>query len=163
MKNAAFQLVRGVCIVVNNATDPSKEEWDAYLALASAGMKAAGDLSRFSQLVVTDGGGPNAAQRKASVDLGKKHGDPSLIRGSVVSNSVAVRGIVTAFHWLGAPMRSFSPAEVGDALAHLGISSDAAAAICDAVEVLAAGVSGGVKSAAGFADHKRELARRAAR
>ena len=157
MKNAAFQLVRGVGIAVHNATNPNKEEWDDYLAMSGAGMKAVGDLSRFKQLVFTDGGGPNAAQRKASVEIGKPYGDTNDIRVAVVSSSMAVRGIVTAFNWIGAPLRSYGAHQVGDAFAYLGIKGDDAVAICDAVEKLSAQVEGTVRSAAGVADYRRSL------
>ncbi|AKF03261.1 hypothetical protein DB32_000410 [Sandaracinus amylolyticus] len=163
MKNAAFRLVRGIGIAIHNATNPNKEEWDAYLAMSDATLRAGGDLSRFKQLVFTDGGGPNAAQRKAALDLGRPFGSWSDVKVAVVSSSMGVRGIVTAFNWLGASLRSFSPSQLDDAFAYLGVSPDAALAICDAVDALSASVSGTVRSTAGVSDSKRELARRAAR
>ena len=161
MTNVAFQIVRGVGVVVTNTNDPDKAEWDGYLAMATTGMKTARSVARFKQLVISDGGGPNAAQRKAWVELGKQFGSVSDMRVAIVSNSIAVRGIVTAFHWLGAPQRSFSPDQLEGAFAHLDLSGDVVREICEAIPKLAATVEGGVKSAATAQDFARLVASRA--
>lgn len=163
MTNVAVQLVGRVGVAVNNATSPSADDWDAYLAMAGEGMKLAGGLARFKQLVVTDGGGPNAAQRKATMDLASRYGDPSTMKIAAVSNNIGVRGMVTAFNWVGAPIRAFSPTQLGEAFAYLGISDDDALAVCRVVTELSDKIVGGVASAQSAPDMVRSLSKRGGR
>jgi hypothetical protein len=163
MPNATAKLCGRVGVALNNAVSPGVEEWDAYLAMASEGMKAAGGVARFKQLIVTDGGGPNAAQRKAVMELASRYGDPAAMKIAVVSNSVGVRGIVTAFNWLGAPLRAFSPTQLGEAFAYLNVPDDAVLELCRVISELGASVAGGVASSAGAADMARSYTRRVGR
>ena len=149
VKNAAFRLLGDVGLVVHNARNPNREEWDAYLAMSLAATAVVGgDLARFRQIVFTDGGGPNLAQRRASADLAKGYKNGNKVKVAVVSRSVVARGIVTAFRWLGLPLRSFDPDQLAEAFAFLAVSSAEAVAICAAVEELCATVDGSIRSAA---------------
>jgi hypothetical protein len=148
VKNSASKLVHNVGICIHNLRNPNKEEWDAFLAVTMAGRRAAGDdLSSFKQLVFTDGGGPNAAQRKAATDIVRDAKNGVELKIAVVSRSLVARGIVTAFRWLGFPLRSFAPDELEEAFAFLEVSKAEALDICLAVEELCSLVSGPIRSA----------------
>lgn len=158
MKNAASRLIHNVGIVVHNARNPNREEWDEYLAVSLAGNVAVGhDLAKFRQLVFTDGGGPNAAQRKASADLAKGRENGDKVKVAVVSRSVVARGIVTAFRWLGFPLRSFAPDQLAEAFEFLALSPAEVVDICAAVEELCAMVDGPVRSASRIPSHRIKL------
>ena len=158
MKNAAFKLVHNVGICVHNARNPNKEEWDSYLEMSLAIKNAAGDdFSRFRQLVFSDGGGPNAAQRAASADLAKGVKGADKLKVGVVSRSMVVRGIVTTFRWAGFPLRSFAPEQLAQAFSFLAVSNAEAMDLCVAVEELCATIDGPVRSASWVAAYRAKL------
>jgi hypothetical protein len=158
MKNAAFKLLHNVGICVHNARNPSKQEWDVYLEMSMAIRDAAGgDLASFKQLVFTDGGGPNAAQRSASSDIAKGLKNADKLKVAVVSRSMVARGIVTAFRWAGLPLRSFAPEQLAQAFAFLAVSDAEAMDLCAAVEALCATIDGPVRSASWVAAYRAKL------
>lgn len=148
MKNAAYRLLHDVVIAVHNVRNPNREEWDEYLKIvASLRVAFDGDCARFRQLIFTDGGAPNAMQRKAVADLARGLENRDKIRVVIVSRSVIARGIVTAFRWLGFPLGSFAPDELDQAFAFLAVSKAEAADLCAAAVELCATVDGPVRSA----------------
>lgn len=158
MKNAAFALLHNVGICVHNARNPNSQEWDSYLAMSLAMKEAAGDdLASFKQLVFSDGGGPNAAQRNASSALAKGVKAADQLKVAVVSRSMVVRGIVTTFRWAGLPLRSFAPEELAKAFAFLAVSDAETMDLCAAVEELCATMNGPVRSAAWVAAYRAKL------
>jgi hypothetical protein len=158
VKNAAFRLLRDVGLVVHNARNPNREEWDAYLAMSRAAADVVGgDLGKFRQIVFTDGGGPNNAQRRASADLAKECRNGDKVRVAVVSRSIVARGIVTAFRWLGLPLRAFQPEELAEAFAFLVVTDAEAVAICAAVEELCASIDGPIRSAVGVPAYRLKV------
>jgi hypothetical protein len=160
VRNAAFKLVHNVGICVHNARNPSKQEWDEYLAVSQSVKDVAGeDVSNFKQLIFTDGGGPNSAQRTASTDLAKGVKSAEKIKVAVVSRSIVARGIVTAFRWLGFPLRSFTPEQLAAAFAFIAVSDAEAMDICAAVEELCATIHGPVRSASWVEAYRAKLDR----
>lgn len=148
---------------MHNARNPNRQEWDAFLAMSrAAGEAVGGDLGKFRQIVFTDGGGPNNAQRKASADLARELANGDKVRVAVVSRSIVARGIVTAFRWLGLPLRSFQPEELAEAFAFLVVTDEEAVAICVAVEELCASIDGPIRSAAGVPAYRLKISRGAA-
>lgn len=107
-----------------------------------------GDSSKVRQLIFTDGGGPNAAQRKASTDMARDMKSVDTMKLAIVSGSAWIQGLATAFRWLGFPMRAFAPDRVAEAFAFLSISKAEALDICAAVTRLCSQVEGTVLSAA---------------
>jgi hypothetical protein len=69
-------------------------------------------------LVLTEGGSPDAAQRRAMIDLFNGVAPPLTC---VVSQSPMVRGMTTALSWFNPNLKSVSPAQMKEALAYLGI------------------------------------------
>ena len=89
-------------------------------------------------LVVTDGGGPNAAQRKVIVEA---YG-PAPVPVAICSSSRAARAIVTAISWFyPQPMRSFERSDIPRALQFLGIQGELARTIQEALPTLHAAVA----------------------
>jgi hypothetical protein len=119
-KTMRFREWSGVLLCVHGSTDLQPEEWAAYvdycLQLPASCNKA---------LIVTDGGGPNAAQRRALQDryLSKQ----KEYRVAVMTDSSVVRGIVTALSWFNPDIRAF-PYDDGRslpaAMSYLGLNLD---------------------------------------
>lgn len=127
MKNMATKLIGDVLIAVHTSSPPNEEEWQAYLKLVHhAGSTKGGDMSRIRSLVVTDGGGPNAAQRKELTEVLQKLRGWKDSPGAVVSASPVVRGIVTVLNWFNMSIKTFSPDRMEDAFQWLHISEDEA-------------------------------------
>lgn len=118
----------GVFIGVYDAEPPTDREWQLALDLVR---------ERVSEircgLIVTDGGGPNAQQRKA-LDEQLKHqrGTPR----AVVTSSAIARGIVTATSWLGHRLKAFSPDELSLAFEFLEVPHERRAALMAQVQKL---------------------------
>jgi len=143
---------------VHNARNPSKQEWDEYLAVSQSVKDAAGeDFANFKQLIFTDGGGPNAAQRTASTEIAEGVKGAEKIKVAAVSRSIVARGIVTAFRWLGFPLRSFTPEQLVEAFAFIAVSDAEAVDICLAVGELCATIHGPVRSASWVEAYRAKL------
>lgn len=158
MKNAASRLLHGVVVLVHNSREPNRQEWDEYLEAVVTARNAVGcDLARFRQIVFTDGGGPNPAQRKALAEILENVTNVEQLKVAIVSRNFAARGIATAFRWLGFPVRAFDPDQLVEAFASLAISSAEELAICAAAEELCTLVDGTVRSAAKLPAHRLKV------
>jgi hypothetical protein len=137
-KTMAFRLLPDIHIAVNSADDPSDEEWQAYTSAVIAKLDRGYDIARMRTLVVSDGGGPNAAQRKiVNTSLA---GRPT--RVALVSSSVAIRSITTALGWFNSQIKSFSPGDVTSAFRFLDIPESDYAWIWSEVQSLATELPG---------------------
>ncbi len=112
-KTLAFRTVddKGTVIVVLGATAPTDGDWKL---LVEAHRKE----HHQRALVVTAGGGPTPAQRKAILDVTGGKGLPA----AIMTNSVVVRGIATALSWFAPGVRAYAPNDLKGALAHLHVS-----------------------------------------
>lgn len=103
-------------ILRQNDQSPSDPEWDGFLTLLKA---ARPEFDRLKILILTDGGGPNAAQRKRLADtLGGK-----AVRVAVISDSIKVRFVASTIALFHKEHRSFLKSEFRNACGHLGMSS----------------------------------------
>jgi len=84
-------------VLVLGESPPTKQDWDAHCAYITQTV-AAGRLPKYI-IAVTEGGGPNAAQRQQLVNVLPKGFRPE--RMAVCSSSMVTRGILTALAWLG--------------------------------------------------------------
>jgi hypothetical protein len=77
---------------VHGHDEPTDDEWQQLMAAWRSHPEVT------SQLVLTLGGGPNVVQRRESVELlnARPGGSPAT---AVLTDSIAVRGIVTALGW----------------------------------------------------------------
>jgi hypothetical protein len=99
-------------VAVHHTSAPTSEEWDRWIALC------VGQEGPIRVLVESHGGAPNAKQRKA---LQEAVGGRDL-RSAILSDSVVVRGVVTALAWLGVSLRAFSLHDYPAVAEYLGLS-----------------------------------------
>jgi hypothetical protein len=134
----AFKCVGNIIIVVHTKEPPDNDTWNSYLeATLAAGRLYGNDLSNVRHLVVTEGGGPNSAQRKA-VDTASQTMNGKNSPVAVISASPMIRGIVTVFNWFNLNMRVFSPQEADKAFQFIGVLPRDATKIWYEVKVLQA-------------------------
>src|SRR5262245_61160671 len=111
-------MVGGTLVVVHGVLHPSDADWDVYL-------DALRNLDHITaQLIVTDGGSPNSAQRRASLDVAAGRQVPP---SAVVTPSLLARGVVSALAWfMKDRIRAFAPDEFEEACAFIGASGESA-------------------------------------
>lgn len=107
-----------ILVAVHNANAPSTEDWDEWTAVCDQARKdTGGNLAAASNLVVTDGGAPNAEQRtRITQVLADAYTQP---RVAVVTDSPLVRVAARAFALFNRDTRAFAPAQFGDAVDHV--------------------------------------------
>lgn len=96
-------------LLVHGSDPPGDAEWQEY-------VEALRDLERrkgVGVVVLTDGVGPNALQRKMITEFS--------MRSAVVTSSRVARGMVTALGWIGVAIKAFAPEQFVDALAALDV------------------------------------------
>lgn len=101
-------------LAVHSKVPPTDDEWKRWLELAAE--RIGKDLR--AMIEVYDGVGPNARQRHAMVPLLPRV-DP---RTAVLSDSMVVRGLVTAVSWLGIPNRAFNSGAFEEAARYLELT-----------------------------------------
>jgi hypothetical protein len=104
----------GPSLVVSRETfdSPRDEEWNEFLKL----LEEEGDnVEKLRLLVVTDGGGPNSAQRTRLEGMLKGRS----VRVAIVTDSAKSRFIASAISLFNRDHRGFSRAEIQAAYAHL--------------------------------------------
>jgi hypothetical protein len=107
-------------LTVYGPDDPTDPEWEAYLCTIEQH-----GIVRTMQLIITDGAAPTRAQRRRLDRFVAGHEVPV----AVLSESTAVRVMVSAFAKLNRGLRAFSPADLTEALAFLEVPSSRAALI----------------------------------
>jgi len=119
-QNMKAGIWRKVVIAVHNNLPPEQQEWDNYLEVLVRTLNSDSNGTRV--LTITDGGAPNAGQRSQLFQQvrGKYSGT---VLGSVVSDSILVRTVVTAFALVNPGSRAFSPRDFDTSLHYLGITS----------------------------------------
>lgn len=134
-RRSAFRLVGNVILAVHTTAEPTSDEWDEYIAYCRRAAKLFGDdLSPCRQLLLTDGGGPNPAQRAAILKATENMPGAAGVPRAVISTSHFVRGIVTALTWLERNVKLFEPDQIHQAIAFLGIEESTVAAIWKELE-----------------------------
>ncbi len=114
-----------VVLVLHTQQDPQPEEWTEYVdLLVKLKKKNTGDVSKMRNIVITDGGGPNAKQR-TQVQTEIYGGEPNKV--AAISNSLSnpvKRGLATAVSWFNPGFLALPPDKWRNALQHLGLESD---------------------------------------
>lgn len=105
-------------LVVHPKTPPSDQDWDALMAIYRDRARALRGTAKLSVLVSSDGGGPDAKQRKRLAELG------ATLRVAVLSASPVVRAIGTAARWFNPELRVLAPDDLESARQHLGIAPE---------------------------------------
>jgi hypothetical protein len=115
-KNMSFTRAGTISVVVHSNTSPSFAEWDAMIE----------DMKTFRTimkgiLVYTEGGSPNATQRKQLRDvLSPETREP--VPTTVFTTSIIARTAVTAFNlFFDNRMRAIDPSKYEEGLKHLNV------------------------------------------
>lgn len=107
-----------IIVAVHNSSAPTAEDWDDWARYCEQALKQTrGDLSSMCNLVVTDGGAPNAEQRtRITQILADGYTQP---RVAVVNDSAVVRLAVRAFSMFNRDTKAFAPTQFADAIEHV--------------------------------------------
>jgi hypothetical protein len=103
-----------VCLAVSYAKAPTDEEWAACLAMMRT------RAGRDARVLVDAETGPNSAQRSALVEATRDMD----VRFAILTDSIIVRGMVTALAWLGVPHRAFGTDEYLKAVKYLELTPE---------------------------------------
>ena len=149
MATLAFRAVDDDLVVyVGGDAAPDHTEWQSYVRHAEDVARRWRTKNRlYKFFVFVDDSAPNAAQRAAVWKaMRATHG-----RSAVVTSSLVARKIITAFGWLGAPMRGFSPRDLVAAAGYLELTLDRLPLVISTARELAPRV-GGVRAIADVPD-----------
>ncbi|MET0591590.1 MAG: STAS/SEC14 domain-containing protein [Polyangiaceae bacterium] len=115
-----FRQLNELSITVSTAKEISDEDWAAYLEGTLAIAKGFGLAANVSLLCCTHAF-PNARQRQTAADFMKKHYIREMDRVAVITDSVVIRGAMTAFGWImpKIDVRAFDMGSCRDALTWL--------------------------------------------
>jgi hypothetical protein len=112
MKTIAYKAIGNIDLVVTGQSAPTDKEWNEYVKHLSP-MKP----EDVRSLVFTEGGGPNAGQRKQLTEwLG-----PGSTVAAIVTTSAVMRGIITALSWFNPKVRIYAPSATIEAFEYLQI------------------------------------------
>lgn len=114
MAEMAYELEGRLLVVAHTKAAPG-DTWNVFVRDLSAHASKHWHANPCI-LVFSDGGGPDAVQRKALLEAVPQIRNA---RGAVLSSNALIRGITTAFSWFTKGFRVFSPAELPAALAWL--------------------------------------------
>jgi hypothetical protein len=88
-----------VAVAVHDSVPPTDNEWDRWLSY----YRSRPGLPARALIESQHGVGPNATQRKLLIEDTRNID----VRAAILTDSLVVRGIVTAIAWLGIPQRAF--------------------------------------------------------
>jgi hypothetical protein len=130
MAEMAWVLEGRLLVVAHTKASVPIAEWNACVAALAAHTGEHWQNKPPRILVFTEGGGPDAVQRKAVLDAVPQI---RVARGSVVSSNTLVRGMATAFSWFTGGFKVFSPAAFQAALAWLELDAAESAFVSSAI------------------------------
>jgi hypothetical protein len=117
MNRMGFKFLGSLHIIVVGERDPAPADWNAYVAAIEAEATRGVSAGQIRTLIFSDGGGPNAAQRKIAGDVREGRGDPQ----AIVTVSGIARAMITALRLIHPRCRAFAPVDTGAALEFLGV------------------------------------------
>jgi hypothetical protein len=86
-------------VLLHTAEEPRLEEWREYVRAVQTALDGA--TERVYAFVATDGGGPNATQRRLLADVVMRGGVGA--QTHVFTTDLFIRSVVTAFSWIARP------------------------------------------------------------
>jgi stage II sporulation SpoAA-like protein len=110
MATVLFETFDDFVLLVRAPGSIPDQAWDGFLSACSSAMERNEGSVRV--LVISEGGGPNAAQRMRAFDRGWRQ-NRSLV--AVVTDDAMTRGISTVFAWFGMNIKAFSSRRSADA------------------------------------------------
>jgi hypothetical protein len=130
MAEMAYVLDGRVLIVANTKASVPADEWAACVRDVGRHAKAHWVSAEPRILVFTEGGGPDAVQRKAMLDAVPQIRSS---KGAVVTHNLLVRGVATAFSWFTQGFRAFQPSDFQGALAWLELDKSEQSFVSSAI------------------------------
>jgi len=122
-----------VVVMLHTEVDPTAGDWDrAMTHLTELRRARKVTVDRMRQIVVSDGGAPNALQRNRflrNVYDGLPH--KLAVVTSVLPSNPVKRGIATALSWTNPAIRFYEPEEFLEALGYLDLAGDGEAIWCE--------------------------------
>lgn len=100
---------------------PPFDVWESYLAEHLPGVLS-GELQGF--LIVSEGGGPNALQRRQLEMLMRSQGIDSLAPSAIVTDSWTARQLAVVVSWFNPSTRTFAKRDLDKALDFLAVPHD---------------------------------------
>jgi hypothetical protein len=111
-------MAHGIMVIAHGKKAPSREDWAALCeAIATEHTLARG------QLVVSRGGVPDAAQRRAAIAVLT----PGFVAPpiAVIADQAVIRGVVTVLNWfLNDAHKAFKPSDVAGVAEYLKVTED---------------------------------------
>lgn len=105
---------------------PSIPEWDLHIGkLREASERRGGDMKNFVSLVFSDGGHPNARERKIIFSEIFGGGQARFAAVSIDLKNPVLRGVATVIAWLQPGFGAYPPNDIAGALAHVGLTESA--------------------------------------
>jgi hypothetical protein len=104
--------IDGLFLVALGFKAPSDDEWTAYL-----GIVARAGTAKTRHIIVTEGGWPTEAQRRAFLALLEGHAVPV----AIVSGAALMLSAANALSGFNARIRAFPLNELGRAISYLGV------------------------------------------
>jgi hypothetical protein len=111
---------RDLFVIVSREAPPTDADWTRYMAAVNASVtKYPENLASVLNLVLSDGGAPNAMQRTRVTELQER----TTARAPVafISDSPLIRGATRAIALFNPRFKVFTPASFSKALEHLGV------------------------------------------
>ncbi len=102
-------------VTLHTADVPNDPEWSEYVSQADAILP----LESQRILVVSAGGGPSGAQRKAMVHAL----DGAQVPVAILTNSLLMRGAGIAISWFNPHLKMFGPDQLQPAIDYLGLTA----------------------------------------
>jgi hypothetical protein len=110
-----------VVLSLHTTVDPTQEDWSGYLDVLKRVLKDHDDdIGKMRNLVITDGGAPNATQRKKMTELFRGRATKLGVITNSLENPIK-RGVATAITWLNPSFRAVMPAKWRELLGHLDL------------------------------------------
>jgi hypothetical protein len=140
MANMAYTVLgEDLIVFVCTGEVLAEPEWQAYarsLEPLVGRYRAEGRMIKFA--VIADEVGPNAKQRAALVDV--LNGVPT--RTAVISNSMIMRNLITAFGWLNFSVKGFAPTQFLAAASYLELSREQRTSVLATASALSQSIGG---------------------
>lgn len=105
---------RSFFVLLHSTAAPGVQRWNEYLAALESCLSVSPTAIHI--FAVTDGGGPDASQRMALATITAQRNATT----HVFTGDRLVRGIVTAFRWIGGKASAHAPAEFVDVCSTAG-------------------------------------------
>jgi hypothetical protein len=108
-------------VLLHTAEQPRLDEWREYVRAVESAIEGA--TERVYAIVVTDGGSPNATQRRLLADVVMKKSVGA--QTHVFTTDAFIRSVVTAFSWIARPGASaHAPRDFSHVCRMCGLSAE---------------------------------------